>query len=86
LVNDPLILMADEPTGNLDSKTGQSILELFDELVEAGKTVLMVTHDPSVAHRCHRVIRLYDGVVQSDERNARRTVRSEAGQLSPQLT
>ena len=84
LVNDPLILMADEPTGNLDSKTGQSILELFDELVEAGKTVLMVTHDPTVAHRCHRVIRLHDGVVQSDERNARRPVESEAGQLSPQ--
>ena len=84
LVNDPLILMADEPTGNLDSKTGQSILELFDELVEAGKTVLMVTHDPTVAHRCHRVIRLHDGVVQSDERNARRAVEAEAGQLSPQ--
>jgi putative ABC transport system ATP-binding protein len=84
LVNDPLILMADEPTGNLDSKTGQSILELFDGLVAAGKTVLMVTHDPTVAHRCHRVIRLHDGAVQSDERNARRAVRSEAGQLSPQ--
>ena len=84
LVNDPLILMADEPTGNLDSKTGQAILELFDELVDAGKTVLIVTHDPTVAHRCHRVIRLHDGAVQSDERNARRVVESEAGQLSPQ--
>jgi putative ABC transport system ATP-binding protein len=85
LVNDPLILMADEPTGNLDSKTGQSILALFDELVEQGKTVLMVTHDPTVAHRCHRVIRLHDGSIQSDERNARRQVVSEAGQLSPQV-
>ena len=84
LVNDPLILMADEPTGNLDSKTGQSILAIFDELVEAGKTVLMVTHDPTVAHRCHRVIRLHDGSIQSDERNARRTVEAEAGQFSPQ--
>jgi len=85
LVNDPLILMADEPTGNLDSKTGQSILALFDELVTAGKTVLMVTHDPTVAHRCHRVIRLHDGSIQSDERNARREVVAEAGQLSPQV-
>jgi putative ABC transport system ATP-binding protein len=85
LVNDPLILMADEPTGNLDSKTGHSILALFDELVAQGKTVLMVTHDPTVAHRCHRVIRLHDGSIQSDERNARREVVSEAGQLSPQV-
>jgi putative ABC transport system ATP-binding protein len=85
LVNDPLILMADEPTGNLDSKTGQAILALFDELVEQGKTVLMVTHDPTVAHRCHRVIRLHDGSIQSDERNARRPVVSDAGQLSPQV-
>src|SRR3954469_4387339 len=84
LVNDPLILMADEPTGNLDSKTGESILAIFDELVEGGKTVLMVTHDPTVAHRCHRVIRLHDGSIQSDERNARRTVEAEAGQFSPQ--
>ena len=82
LVNDPLILLADEPTGTLDSKTGQAILEMFDELVATGKTVLMVTHDPTVAHRCHRVIRLHDGSIQSDERNARRAVESEAGQFS----
>jgi len=85
LVARPAIVWADEPTGNLDSKTGQSILALFDELVEQGKTVLMVTHDPTVAHRCHRVIRLHDGSIQSDERNARRQVLSEAGQLSPQV-
>jgi putative ABC transport system ATP-binding protein len=84
LVNDPLILLADEPTGNLDSKTGHAILAMFDELVAQGKSILMVTHDPSVAHRCHRVIRLHDGSVQSDERNARRVVDAEAGQLSPQ--
>jgi putative ABC transport system ATP-binding protein len=82
LVNDPLILLADEPTGNLDSKTGEAILKLFDELVAAGKTILMVTHDPTVAHRCHRVIRLHDGLIASDERNARRPVEAEAGQLS----
>ncbi len=71
LVNDPIILMADEPTGNLDTKTGQSILALFDELVTAGKTVIMITHDPSVAQRCDRVIRLQDGVVLSDEKVTR---------------
>jgi putative ABC transport system ATP-binding protein len=69
LINEPLILMADEPTGALDSKTGQQILALFDELVAQGKTILMVTHDPTVAHRCQRVIRLHDGRVVSDEIN-----------------
>jgi putative ABC transport system ATP-binding protein len=83
LVNTPLILMADEPTGTLDSKTGQAILELFDELVADGKTIIMVTHDPTIAHRCHRVIHLHDGRVQKDERNARHRVRAEGGQLSP---
>ncbi len=82
LVNDPLIILADEPTGNLDSKTGQAILDLFDELVTAGKTILMVTHDPSVAHRCHRVVTLHDGYVQHDEHNARHAVAVEGGQLS----
>src|SRR6185503_5336958 len=82
MVNEPLILLADEPTGALDSKTGQQILELFDELVETGKTIILVTHDPSVAHRCQRVIRLHDGRVQSDERNAKRVVQVEGGQLS----
>ena len=68
LVNDPLILLADEPTGNLDSKTGLAILQLFDELVAAGTTVLMVTHDATVARRCRRVIHLHDGRVVVDER------------------
>src|SRR5437016_2104160 len=82
MVNEPLILLADEPTGALDSKTGQQILELFDELVAGGKTIILVTHDPTVAHRCQRVIRLHDGRVQSDDRNARRAVNVEGGQLS----
>lgn len=82
MVNEPLILMADEPTGALDSKTGQQILALFDELVAQGKTILMVTHDPSVAHRCDRVIQLADGEVIKDDRNARRKVEVEGGQLS----
>jgi putative ABC transport system ATP-binding protein len=82
LVNDPLILLADEPTGALDSKTGQAILNLFDELVDSGRTILLVTHDPTVAHRCQRVIHLHDGRVQNDQRNARHPVQVEGGQLS----
>jgi putative ABC transport system ATP-binding protein len=66
LVNDPLIVLADEPTGALDSKTGQQILALFDELVAAGRTIILVTHDPGVAARCSRVIQLHDGVVVRD--------------------
>jgi putative ABC transport system ATP-binding protein len=82
MVNEPLILLADEPTGALDSKTGQQILELFDELVAAGKTIILVTHDPTVAHRCQRVITLHDGRVSKDEHNARHSVVAEGGQLS----
>src|SRR3954463_1666134 len=82
LVNDPLILLADEPTGALDSKTGQQILTLFDELVATGRTIIMVTHAPSVAHRSQRVIHMMDGRVHKDEHNARRTVVVEGGQLS----
>lgn len=70
LVNDPLILLADEPTGALDSKTGQQILALFDEMVNAGRTIILVTHDPGVGARAHRVIQLHDGRVVRDERNA----------------
>jgi putative ABC transport system ATP-binding protein len=83
LVNDPLIVLADEPTGALDSKTGQQILALFDELVASGRTIMMVTHDPTVAHRCHRVVQLHDGSVVRDEHNARHRVVAEGGQLSP---
>jgi putative ABC transport system ATP-binding protein len=82
MINEPLILLADEPTGALDSKTGQQILELFDRLVEQGKTIILVTHDPTVAHRCQRVIMLHDGLVQKDEHNARKAVQVEGGQLS----
>lgn len=71
LINDPLILLADEPTGNLDSSTGEAILGLFDRLRDDGKTILMVTHDPSVAARCDRVISLRDGLILSDTRNER---------------
>ncbi|GJQ28322.1 MAG: macrolide ABC transporter ATP-binding protein [Phycisphaerae bacterium] len=70
LVTKPVVLMADEPTGNLDSKTGKAILELFDRLHAEGMTILMVTHDDSVAARCRRIVRLADGVVASDVRRS----------------
>lgn len=82
LINEPLILLADEPTGALDSKTGVQILQLFDELVAQGRTIIMVTHDPTVAHRCQRVIHLHDGQISRDELNARHPVVAEDGQLT----
>jgi putative ABC transport system ATP-binding protein len=67
LVTDPAILMADEPTGNLDSATGFAILDLIDQLHASGLTIIMVTHDERIAERCQRVVRLRDGVIESDE-------------------
>ncbi len=67
LVNDPLLLLADEPTGNLDSASGRDILQVFDDLQAQGRTIVLVTHDEQVAHRAHRAIRLRDGLVESDE-------------------
>ena len=68
LVNDPLILLADEPTGNLDSSSGEEILKLFDDLNEQGKTMIVVTHDPNTSRHARRVIRLRDGQIESDVR------------------
>ena len=68
LVNDPLVILADEPTGNLDSTSGADILNLFDDLNKQGKTLIMVTHDTSVAKRSRRTIRLRDGHLESDVR------------------
>ena len=69
LANDPLIILADEPTGNLDSVSGMDILKLFDELNTRGKTLIMVTHDSIVSRRAHRTIRLSDGRIESDVRH-----------------
>jgi putative ABC transport system ATP-binding protein len=68
LINDPLILLADEPTGNLDTATGEMILSIFDRLHDEGKTVVMITHEPSVAARCDRKITLRDGLISEDLR------------------
>jgi putative ABC transport system ATP-binding protein len=69
LVNDPLVLLADEPTGNLDSRSGHEIMRVFDELHGRGKTLVIVTHDENVARRARRGIRLRDGVVDADLRH-----------------
>jgi putative ABC transport system ATP-binding protein len=68
LVNNPRFILADEPTGNLDSVTTAEILNLLDNLNSAGKTIILVTHEDEVAHRAKRIIRLKDGVIQVDER------------------
>ena len=69
MVNKPSIILADEPTGNLDSKTSIEIMKLLDEIHEAGNTIIIVTHEEDIAKRAHRVIRLIDGSVDSDTTN-----------------
>jgi putative ABC transport system ATP-binding protein len=66
LVNDPSIILADEPTGNLDSKTSQEIMEIFGEIHGRGNTVILVTHEEESANHAHRIIRLRDGIIESD--------------------
>lgn len=70
LVNKPSIILADEPTGNLDSKTSVEIMSLFDEIHAVGNTVILVTHEEDIAEHAHRVIRLRDGVIEKDERKS----------------
>ena len=67
LVTKPSIILADEPTGNLDSKTGEEIMMLFQELHDQGNTIILVTHEPDIAEHAHRTIRLRDGHIESDE-------------------
>lgn len=69
LVNNPSIILADEPTGNLDSKTSNEIMELFNNLHEQGNTIIMVTHEEDIAAYAHRIVRLRDGNIESDEVN-----------------
>jgi putative ABC transport system ATP-binding protein len=67
LVNHPSILLADEPTGNLDSKTGEEIMQLFDTLYEQGNTIIVVTHEEDIAKHARRTVRLHDGLIASDQ-------------------
>jgi putative ABC transport system ATP-binding protein len=67
IVTDPAIILADEPTGNLDSKTGKEILEIFEGLSQKGVTIVLVTHDPSVARHAHRIVHLRDGRIERIE-------------------
>jgi putative ABC transport system ATP-binding protein len=69
LINNPSIILADEPTGNLDSKIGEEIMEIFEQLSAAGNTIIVVTHEEYIAKHCKRIIRLLDGKIVSDERN-----------------
>lgn len=69
LVNNPAIILADEPTGNLDSKTSVEIMALFEEIHDQGNTVIVVTHEEDIAQHAHRIIRLKDGEIFSDEKN-----------------
>jgi putative ABC transport system ATP-binding protein len=69
LVNNPSIILADEPTGNLDTKTSYDIMDLFQRLHDGGNTIIMVTHEDDIAHYAHRIIRLRDGLVETDEKN-----------------
>jgi putative ABC transport system ATP-binding protein len=68
LVNNPSLILADEPTGNLDSKTSVEIMEIFNKIQAAGNTVVLVTHEEDISHYAHRVVRLKDGVIETDKR------------------
>ena len=69
LVNNPSILFADEPTGNLDSKTGADVMSLFKELNQGGQTIILITHEDSIAEQSNRIITIMDGLIKSDNRN-----------------
>jgi putative ABC transport system ATP-binding protein len=67
LINKPSLILADEPTGNLDSSTGEEIMELFSELHARGQTIILVTHEEYIARHAKRIIRLRDGLIEADE-------------------
>ena len=69
LVNDPAIILADEPTGNLDTKTSYEIMEIFNTIHAGGNTIVLVTHEEDIANHAHRIVRLRDGVIENDTKN-----------------
>jgi putative ABC transport system ATP-binding protein len=74
LVNDPAIILADEPTGNLDSKTSYEIMDIFGQIHAAGNTVILVTHEEDISHFAHRIVRLKDGMIESDRRKHQQAI------------
>jgi putative ABC transport system ATP-binding protein len=78
LVNDPAIILADEPTGNLDTKTSYEIMEIFNKIHSGGNTIVLVTHEEDIANHAHRIIRLRDGVIEKDNKN------EKVGMYAPQ--
>jgi putative ABC transport system ATP-binding protein len=83
LVNKPSLLLADEPTGNLDSKTGAEIMALIDELSRKGNTIIVVTHEEDIAKHARRIIRLHDGLIASDEKQVEGRASSVEGKITP---
>lgn len=69
LVNDPSIILADEPTGNLDTKTSYEIMEIFNKIHSNGNTIVLVTHEEDIANHAHRIVRLRDGIIETDKKN-----------------
>ena len=86
LVNDPAIILADEPTGNLDSKSGAEIMEILHQLHAQGLTIAMVTHDPDLAHEAERIVHIHDGRITSDERSSRIPFVPGGGDISQSAT
>lgn len=82
LVTRPSIILADEPTGNLDSKTGEEIMGLFNEIYEAGNTIILVTHEEYIAEHAARIIRLKDGLIEADEKTTNRYIPNPKNRLS----
>ncbi|MGH7505347.1 MAG: ABC transporter ATP-binding protein, partial [Longimicrobiales bacterium] len=76
LINGPALLLADEPTGNLDSQTGTEIMNLFDQLQSEGQTIVLVTHEHDIAEHAHRRVMLRDGIIEHDERTDKGRVRT----------
>jgi putative ABC transport system ATP-binding protein len=74
LVNKPTIILADEPTGNLDSKTSVDIMNLFSEIHANGNTIVLVTHEEDIAHHAHRIVRLRDGLIETDVKNRKEKI------------
>jgi putative ABC transport system ATP-binding protein len=70
-VNEPSLILADEPTGNLDTRTGLEVLEVFDQMHAKGETIVIVTHDPRIAERCQRLVSIVDGQIEDDRLNPR---------------